>query len=183
MGCGCGKKKNPYNPLLPDTPKTTTNPAEWGPPLWTILHCFAEKIGSSGSQVLDTDHARIMEFLITLLPIVLPCQTCQEHAREYIRTTPPKGWPSLQGEPLRSAVRTWLFTFHNHVRAQNGQPITINTAEECAQHYSNCEIIPCYFNDITADITLAVRHGWVRIDSWKRWVIQYNKLKLLLGIK
>jgi hypothetical protein len=40
------------------------DPPEWGPILWKYMHCLAEKLGTSGNAIVDTDQANYMEPLI-----------------------------------------------------------------------------------------------------------------------
>jgi hypothetical protein len=183
MGCGCGKKKKGFNPLFPESNKFTADPEDWGPDIWLMLHCFAEKIGYQSNPIIQSDESVIFQYLVNNLPNILPCQECQSHAKSYIQTHPTLAWSTLRGQDLRSAIRIYLFAFHNSVRIRTNKPIIIHTPEECAIAYQDCEIKECYFNTMKEYISIGVRNGWVKSENWKRWVIQFTKLKILLGIK
>ena len=79
MGCGCGKKNGAAAQMMgPD--KQPLYIDEWGPILWKYLHCLAEKMGTSGNTIVDTDQANYMETLLTTLHLIIPCTVCQTHA-------------------------------------------------------------------------------------------------------
>jgi len=180
MGCGCGKKNGAAAPLMPDTDQLV-DPTQWGPILWKYLHCLAEKIGTTGNKILDTDQANYMETLITMLPIVIPCLECQGHTATYIAANPLPTLRGLYGDTLRVTVRTWLFLFHNAVRQQKGQPILIDTADICATTYANCSLPKCEYTSFIQSVAASVRKGWVKIENWRKWYSNSEKLRIIAG--
>ena len=92
-------------------------------------------------------------------------------------------WQTLTGETLRSAIRSYLFTFHNSVRTMTSQPITVNSAEECKQIYSKYVLTDATINAIKNNVSASIRLGKVKLDNWKRWFILLNQLKILAGIR
>jgi hypothetical protein len=157
------------------------DPVEWGPVLWKYLHCITERLGTSGNAIFDTDQANYMETLITNLHLILPCLDCQAHAAAYISATPFPQLKDLKGDQLRSTVRNWLFTFHNNVRIRKGQPIMISTPEECAAHYAGCFVPKCEYTMFIQSVAFAVRQGWVRIDNWRKWYSNSERIRILAG--
>lgn len=182
MGCGCGKKRT-SGPgfFMGKEGAASGEPTEWGPILWKYLHCLAEKIGTSGDASIDRDQAVIFDFLLKNLAEILPCQECQAHAREYIKNNPTPQILDLKGTALQSAVRAWLFNFHNDVRIRKQQPILISTLEECSNAYKDCFVPNCEYTLFKENVVFAIRNGWVKIIMWKRWLIQSERIKLLTG--
>lgn len=182
MGCGCGKKNTGGTiHFMGKDGATASNPTEWGPILWKYLHCLAEKSGLSNNKVTDADQANCMEILIQSLPLILPCTECQAHAATYLSTYPFPSLKDLRGELLRNTIREWLFTFHNHVRSSNQQPIIIENVEQCASTYANCFVPKCEYSFFVQNVGFAVRQGWVRVDHWRKWYSTSEKARLILG--
>jgi len=176
MGCGCGGKKGAR--IILDGTVGDGNPTTWGPVLWSVLHIFAERMGTPS---IDTDQARELTQLINLLPAIIPCKECQAHSRVYIATHPFQ-CITLTGEALNTYVRTWLLTFHNAVRSSKGQPIDITTLEQLAALYGPETIQSCQIQTIIANVSYGIRTGIVKQDNWKRWHIHFNRLKVLTGV-
>ena len=88
MPCNCGRKR-----AVEPTPLLVQAPAEWGPTLWLYLHALAERLGSSGSALVDAVQAAYFHHLLQNLPRILPCPDCQAHATQYLSDypLPPEG--------------------------------------------------------------------------------------------
>jgi hypothetical protein len=187
MGCGCGKKTGSGLSQMMGAQRQGVAALEpvvvedWGPILWKYLHCLAEKIGRSGSTIVDTDQANYMETILTTLHLVIPCTMCQAHANVYITVNPIPPLRGLYGENLRDTIRTWLFKFHNAVRASKQQEIIVSTTEECSALYSNCLLAKCDYNIFIQNVASAVRQGWVRIEHWRKWYSNSERLRIILG--
>jgi len=156
-------------------------PTEWGPILWKYLHCLAEHIGTSGNSVMDTDQAHYMTTLLTLLPQILPCTDCQAHASTYLAANPLPTLNGLYGSALTLAIRTWLFTFHQAVRASLSQPMVVASVEDCAALYAGCTVAKCEYTLFIQSVAAAVRLGWVRMEYWKKWYSNSERLRILTG--
>ena len=179
MPCGCAGKKKAAMSLLAEARDADGRPETWGPPLWTLLHTLAERIGKSGAPSLDTDQARDMDSVVTLLPLVLPCSECQAHCRAYLIAHP---FTSIKytGSALSVYVRTWLLDFHNAVRTANKQELEVTTLEALEALYSET-LAPCHLESFGANVLYGIRNGLVKMDSWKRWISVYKRLKVLVG--
>lgn len=181
MPCGCGKKKTGTVHFMGQTSSDAPDSEEWGPIVWKYLHCLAEKIGHTGNVISDNDQANYMETILTMLHMVIPCPECQAHAANYIAGNPLPNLKGLRGEDLRSTARNWLFNFHNHVRNSKGQPIIINTPEACRDHYGGCFVPQCEYNLFVQNVAYAVRQGWVRVDNWRKWYSNSERLRIIVG--
>ena len=184
MGCGCGKKNGAgLSQMMGSYPSPDSSIVveEWGPILWKYLHCLAEKIGTSGSTVVDTDQANYMETILSMIHLVIPCTTCQAHASAYIAANPIPSLRGLYGAQLRDTIRAWLFLFHNSVRSSKQQEIMVRTIEECSDLYGNCLLAKCDYNTFIQNVAFAVRQGWVRIEHWRKWYSNSERLRIILG--
>ena len=157
------------------------DPTQWGPILWKYLHCLAEKIGSTNNKIVDTDQANYMETLLSMLPLILPCLTCQTHAATYIAANPLPALRGLYGSTLQQTTRLWLFLFHNAVRASKGQPILVETVEQCIAVYANCSVPKCEYTSFIQSVAAAVRKGWVKMEHWRKWYSNSERLRIIGG--
>ena len=156
-------------------------PSFWGPILWSYLHCLAEHVGQSGSTVLDTDQAGYLEVMLRLLPSIVPCTDCQQHATTYLAEHPLPALKGLYGNALTEAARVWLFDFHSAVRLRLGLPVMVATAAECAALYADYTVKKSDYTALIQTVGLAVRMGRVRMDPWKKWYSHSERLRVLAG--
>jgi len=180
MPCNCGRKRASGTEEIA-SPLLVQEPVEWGPTLWTYLHVLAERLGGSGSPVVDTDQATYMEILLHNLPHILPCNECQQHAAGYITAHPPPALKGLYGPVLRVTSREWLFAFHQAVRQQKEQPLLLASPDECAALYENRSIPKADYHRFVQTVTAAIRQGWIRMDHWRKWFSHSEKLRILSG--
>jgi len=182
MGCGCRKKGNNQSMQISMSREINPlDPPEWGPILWKYMHCLAEKLGTSGNAIVDTDQANYMEILITMLPLILPCTECQGHAASYLNANPLPSLKGLYNSALRTTVRSWLFAFHNAVRTQKSQEIIVQSEEECSKLYENCLVLKCEYTSFIQSVAAAVRQGWVRMENWRKWYSHAERMRILSG--
>ena len=181
MPCGCGKKKTGTIHFMGNVSPDTPEPEEWGPIVWKYLHCLTEKVGFSGNPIMDNDQANYLEVIISTLHLVIPCPECQAHTASYIAGNPLPSLKNKRGEELRNILRNWLFNFHTNVRNTKGQSIVLNTTEACREHYAGCFLPSCEYNLFVQNVAYAVRQGWVRIDNWRKWYSNSERLRLLIG--
>jgi hypothetical protein len=195
MGCACGKKKK-TDVLSPDMQnakniiQTITysqvdliTPADWGPLFWRVLHILAERVGGTAVPAgILMQHAWGIEFLITNLQYMLPCKECQQHFKEHLVDTPIVNWKSLSGADLRKTARTWLWNLHNAVRASQGKPVMIATADDCIPLYGGKTIEKWEIEVLYAYGKFGVRAGYTTMDAWNRWTTQLTRLRGILGM-
>ncbi len=180
MPCGCGKKKNFAN-IFGYNEAADGNPVTWGPPLWELLHLLAERIGRSGVLSVDVDQAILMDLLVNQLPFVIPCDLCQAHCREYLLKHPFSAGKLKSSDAISFFVRQWLLDFHNAVRSGNGQPLIVTTHEQLAAIYGSEKVQQCQVNLFISNANYGVRNGLAKMDAVKRWIVAFNKLKVLTG--
>ena len=181
MPCGCGKKADGTIHFMGNPNSDMPDPLNWGPILWKYLHCLTEKIGMSGNFIVDIDQYNLIETLIKMLYLIIPCPECQAHAQAYISTNPLPSLKGLNDINHRSTIRNWLFAFHTHVRTFKGQPVIINTPEECQAHYNGCAILKCDYDLFIQNGANAVRLGWIKVENWRKWYTTSEKLRITIG--
>ncbi len=119
--------------------------------------------------------------IIGTTELTLSCQTCQTHAAAYLEQTPAPILRELYGVALQQAARSWLFYFHNYVRAMNQQPVMISSVDDCAVMYSICTVSRRDYIAFMQTATAAIRQGWVRIENWRKWYSYSECIRILSG--
>ena len=92
---------------------------EWGPLLWQMLHGCAEKLGKAPNTMMFQDQRREMIFVLRYVELIMPCQLCRSHYKEWRTKHPLEKLPETQAE-FREALRNWLFTLHEEVNQTRG---------------------------------------------------------------
>lgn len=183
MGCGCGKKKGPgiIRGGYKEDSEASGEPEEWGPSLWFVLHLYANRIGIIPELI--EDYRLIMDMLINWLPNILPCNTCQEHCKQYLGSHPIDYWKTITNmNDLKNEIQVWLMNFHNDVRLRKSQPILISSIGQLQDEYNDKTLEECKIKIITDNVLFGIRTGKVKMDNWKRWLKQFNKLKIMLNL-
>ena len=98
-------------------PEKMVQNAEWGPPLWRILHTLAERLGQQTHPILIQDEARLWGQLLLQTNTILPCKLCQMHYREWRARHSLEG---IRGSYLRDESRRWLWALHENVNEERG---------------------------------------------------------------
>ena len=181
MRCGCGRKNGSNHSSVIVETEQLLAPAGWGPILWKYLHCIAERMGYSGNTIVDTDQANYMEVMINMLPVIVPCLSCQMHAATYLASHPLPLLRGQYGQPLRETVRNWLFTFHNYVRTANGQPLQITRLEDCIAQYTGGMVSKADYTAFIQSVAAAVRQGWVKMENWRKWYSHSERIRIICG--
>ena len=92
------------------------NPSIWGPPFWFTLHNGALNYPSLANPLCIE---RMKNFIIGI-PIMLPCETCKEHATAYIE----KNKEFLDYTcSSRDNLFKFFVDFHNYVNIRQNKPV------------------------------------------------------------
>jgi hypothetical protein len=90
-------------------------PEVWGPPIWTLFHCLAEKIHPDAySSVVNS-----MFGMIKQICKVLPCPECSQDATNFL------GKLNISNYKTKDDFRLMLYLFHNYVNAKKHKPIFV----------------------------------------------------------
>jgi len=92
------------------------DPAVFGPPLWFSLHNASSYYPEKASPV----HAERMKNIIIGLPVLLPCETCKEHATAYIENNKHKLSEICK---TKQDVFKFFVEFHNYVNQRLGKKV------------------------------------------------------------
>jgi Erv1 / Alr family len=94
--------------------------SHWGPLLWKLLHGLAEKLGTQKPEILAADEAREMVLILRGLEVIMPCEKCRKHYKEYRVKNPYDVFMHRRGLGLKRDVREWLYMLHETVNKRNG---------------------------------------------------------------
>jgi hypothetical protein len=152
------------------------NKAIWGPAFWTLLHSWAERLGSSRDPNADSEVATHWARFIRWLPEVLPCVVCQEHARLQRRPN----FMALRGGHLYTVARDWVYNFHNEVNGRlgkGGRPFPIS-------ELGSYKIRPLKetYDLLIENIRQGVNAGIVRYEAFLAWRSHAEHLAVLLSL-
>jgi hypothetical protein len=106
--------------------KIGKDPSVFGPPLWFSLHNASAYYPENAPPA----HAERMKNIIIGLPVLLPCETCKEHATVYIENNKHKLSEICK---TKKDVFRFFVDFHNYVNERLGKKIV--TFEEAYALY------------------------------------------------
>jgi len=86
-------------------------PQIWGPFLWKVLHSIGPRVGGSPLPI-RADEERQLQWLITNLESIIPCQECRFHIHEFKKEHP---IPSL------TQFSKWIWDLHESVNKRLGK--------------------------------------------------------------
>jgi len=144
-----------------------SNPSDWGPPLWRVLHSLAERLGKQKIQLLIADENRAWVQFLKSIEFVIPCAKCRAHYKSWRIRNPLENASHLTGEMSKIAARKWLWGLHCEINQERG--VANPTLDEVKELYADkplpiiredIKICNKYFNDalLTRIITPEVIH-------------------------
>lgn len=125
----------------------------WGPPTWTFLHTFADKISDDFFQA---NNITIINMIFNLFHC-LPCPICSKHANNYIKNI------NIKNIKTKPQLIDFLFNFHNNVNSKLSKP-TYNKND--LQIYSSYSLYSV-FNQFNYYIQRVRGHDFFN-DTYKR---------------
>ena len=151
----------------------------WGPSLWQILHGLAEKGGKSIFPSFRDDEKRNWILLIELLPKIIPCPMCREHAQEWILKHPIKVIKDLEQDELYVWLTDWVYAFHESVNQRTGKPSFDKALLQ--QTYGQVNINHIY-KSMKPYIEKAIRLSGVTLLPWQKWSNYLIMLRSVYGL-
>lgn len=151
----------------------------WGPSLWQILHGLAEKGGKSIFPSFRDDEKRNWILLIELLPKIIPCPMCREHAQEWILKHPIKPIKDLEQDELYVWLTDWVYAFHESVNQRTGKPSFDKALLQ--QTYGQVNINHIY-KSMKPYIEKAIRLSGVTLLPWQKWSNYLIMLRSVYGL-
>lgn len=169
MPCAC---------LLP--PEVYPDASEWGPPLWTVLHSIAERVGSSPVLQYSGDERRALIKMIKYLEKVIPCPSCREHYEVYLREHPlEKPLKDLGHSELKDYIKTWFWELHNWVNESLGRPIYTYAGLTLQYGRTN---IRATLKELDIPMMRAIRVQTGKLLAYKEFVKQVLILLSIYGV-
>lgn len=168
MPCACKAEQ-------PDYPITDN----WGPSLWTIMHTLAERGGKVITPLYRDDEKRQWILLIEIMPKMIPCPNCREHAQQWILQHPITAIKEVSDSDLYDWITTWVYDFHEDVNRRTGKPSFDKAL--LAQTYANINIVSI-FKAMKPFIEKAIRLSGITLIPWQKWSNYLVMLRSLYGI-
>jgi hypothetical protein len=81
----------------------------WGTYTWILFHWMGEQIKE---EYFQEEREKLLTFIVKICSL-LPCPTCREHARDYLKHT------SINLVRTKDELRHYLFHFHNSVNLRS----------------------------------------------------------------
>ncbi len=88
------------------------NPTLWGPGVWFVLHLLAI------NAINQNETIKQIKFILHHLP----CETCKEHALDYLSKFPIEDYKETKVSNTNVGLFVWTFRFHNAVNYRHGKP-------------------------------------------------------------
>jgi hypothetical protein len=154
--------------------------ADWGPPLWRILHTAAERLGRQPTGLLAADERRAWIQLLKVTEGILPCAQCRKHYGEWKKARPVDGLGA--GSALRPSSREWLWRLHEAVNERTGAPGPRPTLEEVEALYAPAaKDLAKEFDTLRKVIQDALLRGLLDGRHWSEWTTKLRFLRSLWG--
>lgn len=168
MPCACKADQ-------PDYPITDN----WGPSLWQIMHALAERGGKVITPSFREDEKRQWILFIEIMPKMIPCPNCREHAQEWIVKNPITAIKEVGTSEMYDWLTTWVYNFHEDVNRRTGKPSFDKALLK--QTYGNVNIITV-FKAMKPFIENAIRLSGITLIPWQKWSNYLVMLRSLYGV-
>jgi hypothetical protein len=155
MPCSCKAEQ-------PDYPITDN----WGPALWTILHVLAEKSGHTIFPSFRDEEKRQWILLIEIMPKMIPCPNCREHAQAWILAHPIKLIKDMGSDEIHEYLTTWVYEFHENVNQRTGK-LSFDKSL-LSQTYGSVQIKKVLAT-MKPFIENAIRLSGITLLPWQKW--------------
>lgn len=103
------------------------DPSIWGPYYWNMLHFMSSAYDNNPNPSIKAS----MKNFIQSLPVILPCEDCQDHAFHFIKSSSSNVENAIQS---RKDLFTFFFNFHNFVNKRLNKPLM--ELEDALKKYS-----------------------------------------------
>ena len=89
------------------------SPKDWGPPIWYFFHCMVENIKDDKFNIIGIQCFQMIRQICR----VLPCQTCSNHASQFLIT--------IKQNQIKSKndLKNIIYIFHNYVNKKNNKQL------------------------------------------------------------
>lgn len=105
-----------------------SDPRVWGPSMWLILHTGSANYPVNASPIAKEK----MKSFILGLPMIIPCETCSDHATVFIQ----ENWDNIDDIVSgRQKLFNFFCEFHNKVNKRYNKPVL--ACEDAMKLYTN----------------------------------------------
>ena len=113
------------------------SPKDWGPPIWYFFHCMVENIKDDKFNIIGIQCFQMIRQICR----VLPCQTCSNHASQFLIT--------IKQNQIKSKndLKNIIYIFHNYVNKKNNKQL-FHVYD--LDMYKNSNLINAYNNFVKA---------------------------------
>lgn len=101
----------------------------WGPTIWNLLHAIGDKL----TKIENINNGLN---LIKNIYLLLPCNECKQHAKEYLETNQLILSNITNLEQCRKEIKEYLFNFHNNVNSRLNKIIFTSFEQYCNENDS-----------------------------------------------
>jgi hypothetical protein len=155
MPCACQKPQPSY-----------PGADNWGPVLWAILHGLAERSGKVVIPVFLEDEKRQWISMIQILPKIIPCPDCRQHAELWILQNPITAIKTMSATELHDYLVNWVYRLHEDVNARTGKASFDESL--LTQKYGSISIQGA-LNSLKPFIETAIRMSGITLLPWNKW--------------
>ena len=145
-------------------------PEEWGPPIWTLFHCLAEKMREESFPIV----AKPLFGHIYKIASFLPCPECSQHAKSFLAKINPAHIKN------KKDFKNILYVFHNAVNKRKNKPLF--HVENLEGFYAKRNLVNVlnrflYVYNTNGNMKLLTEsfHRNFVISSFKKWMIENAK--------
>lgn len=151
---------------------------EWGPVVWAIIHTLAERAGKQTNTIIQGDELRSWPLFVKLLPNILPCEECRDHATGYIKEHPfelPSSYPATS-----LYIRTYFYTFHEVVNSRLNKPSFAFSS--LADTYKSVGQLNDWMKSLEEMMLRAMKLNGMHIQAWQTWRNHVRMLRAAMAI-
>jgi len=151
----------------------------WGPILWKLLHGLAEYVGTSVIDMYKAEEKLAWIHLIKNTEKILPCPTCKEHYKNWLKRMNPDILKKYDDYQQRVWIRNFFWELHNEINQETKKDIV--PFESLSILYKKVDI-RSNMKELESLMKLIFQHNGVSILSWQNWQNYYKKLQGIYGL-
>ena len=143
------------------------------------MHALAERGGKVITPSFQEDEKRQWIIFIELLPKIIPCPNCREHAQQWILKHPITAIKEIAHAEMYDFLTSWVYNFHEDVNSRTGKPSFDKAL--LAQTYGSTTIVTV-FKAMKPYIERAIRLSGITLLPWQKWSNHLVMLRSLYGV-
>lgn len=117
--------------------------SKWGPAIWNLLHAVPEILKKTENIQKAID-------LINNIYLLLPCEECHKHAKEYLNTNKLNITNFNNLEQSKREIKLYVFNFHNVVNARLEKQVLPSFDQYCKDNNNQMLLNKVNYSEISA---------------------------------